>query len=51
MSEKETKPGAVDDPAIAGRATTANEKKKKMLQDIFDDNTTGRPQHPDKKGS
>ena len=34
-------PGQMDDDAIK-RAKDNEEKKKKQLQDIFDDNTTGR---------
>jgi len=37
----DTEAGAMDDDAIK-RAKDNEEKKKKQLQDIFDDNTTGR---------
>ena len=36
-----TTPGQVDDDALE-RAKRNEEKKQKALQDIFDDNTTGR---------
>lgn len=37
----DTKAGQMDDDAIK-RAKEAKKKKDKMLQDIFDDNTSGR---------
>lgn len=51
MSDKKekpitTEPGAMDDPGVE-RQRRNTRSKKKMLQDIFDDNKTGRPQHPD----
>jgi len=36
-----TQPGSMDDDAIK-RAKDNEKKKKQTLQDIFDDNTTGR---------
>jgi hypothetical protein len=44
MSEKrkkKTQPGAVDDNAVK-RAKANEAKKRKQLQQIFDDNSTGR---------
>lgn len=42
----DTQPGAMDDDAKR-RAKEANKKKQKQLQQIFDDNKSGRTQHPD----
>lgn len=39
--EEMTDAGAVDDDALK-RAKAAKKKKKNILQDIFDDNKTGR---------
>lgn len=44
-NDKDTEAGAVDDDAIE-RAKKNTQKKKSMLQDIFDDNTTGRYSGP-----
>ena len=44
-----TNPGAVDDDAPK-RAKKNKRDKQQALQDIVDDNTTGRPQHPDGQG-
>ena len=49
MSDKKTKPGAMDDDAKK-RAKKNRKQKQKMLQDIFDDNKSGRPQDPDGRG-
>lgn len=40
-NEKETQPGAIDDDAVK-RVKDRKKKQKDMLQQIFDDNTTGR---------
>lgn len=37
----------VDKGSVAGTLRDNRRKKEKALQDIFDDNSTGRPQHPD----
>lgn len=44
--KKKTKPGAMDDDAKK-RMKAAKKKKSAQLQAIFDDNKSGRPQHPD----
>lgn len=39
--KKDTQPGAVDDDAVK-RMKAAKKKREKTMQDIFDDNESGR---------
>ena len=47
--KKKTQPGSMDDNAQK-RARDNEKKKRDQLDKLFNDNKSGRPQHPDGQG-